>query len=240
MKKLMVLGMAMVFSIAATAQWGKKVKGNGNVVTIDRTTSDYDVIALAGFFDVDLVDGNEGNITLNGEENILKHIKTEVKNGKLLVKVEKGINLNPSKGNSVRITIPVERISGVSLSGSGDITGKKTIKNDVFKASISGSGDIDLSLDANDLNVSISGSGDIKLAGNTKDLNISVSGSGDIMAYALSADSVNASISGSADVEVTANKAINARVSGSGDITYKGNPDKVNNKTSGSGSISKG
>lgn len=230
----------MVFSFTANAQWGKKVKGNGNVVTVDRTTSDYDVIALAGFFDVDLVDGNEGNITMYGEENILKHITTEVKNGKLVVKVEKGINLNPSKGKSVRITIPVESINGVSLSGSGDITGKKTIKSETFKASISGSGDIDLSLDSSDLNVSISGSGDIKLAGNAKDLNISVSGSGDIMAYGLSADSVNASISGSADVEVTANKSISARVSGSGDISYRGNPEITNNKTSGSGSISKG
>ena len=180
MKKAIILGLAMVFSFTANAQWGKKVKGNGKVVTIDRTTSDYDVIALAGFFDVDLVDGSEGKITMTGEENILEHIKTEVKNGKLIVKTEKGMNLNPSRGKGVRITIPVESINGVSLSGSGDITGKKTIKSDDFKASISGSGDINLSLEADDLSVSISGSGDIKYRGNPEKTNNKTSGSGSI------------------------------------------------------------
>ncbi len=86
----------------------------------------------------------------------------------------------------------------------------------------------------------MSGSGDMNLSGKTIDFEATISGSGDIKAYDLIADNVEATVSGSADIKVTANKMLKARVSGSGDISYRGNPEKVDTKTSGSGDISRG
>ena len=240
MKKLTTLSLVVLFTVSCSAQWGKKVNGNGKVVTIERSTGDYDAVAISGWFDVDLVDGNEGDVSLKGEENLLEHIITEVKDGKLVIKVEKGINLKPSTWKEgIHITVPVESINAVSLSGSGDIVGKKTIKTTSFNTSMSGSGDITLDLDASSISASMSGSGDINLSGSTTDLNVTISGSGDIKAYELEADNVDANVSGSADIKVTANERLKARVSGSGDIHYKGNPEKVDTKTSGSGDITK-
>jgi hypothetical protein len=211
------------------------------MTTIERTTGDYDYIGVSGFFDVDLVSGNEGEITLKGESNLLEHIVTEVKNGKLNIKVEKGYNLRPSNWkDGIHITVPVERIDGVALSGSGDIVGKTKIKTDDFKTSMSGSGDITLDIEAETVSTSMSGSGDIRLSGKTNNFDATISGSGDIAAYKLEADNVEATVSGSANIEVTANKMLKARVSGSGDIDYRGNPEKVDTKTSGSGDITKG
>ncbi|NND79242.1 MAG: DUF2807 domain-containing protein [Maribacter sp.] len=240
MKKLATLSLVVLFTLSCTAQWGKRVKGNGNMVTIERSTGDYDEVAVSGWFDVDLVDGNEGNISLKGEENLLEHIITEVKNGKLVIKVEKGMNLKPSTWKEgIHITVPVESIDAVSLSGSGDIVGKTNIKSEAFKTSMSGSGDITLDIDASSISASMSGSGDINLSGSTTDFDVTISGSGDIKAFDLEADNVDATVSGSADIKVTANQRLKARVSGSGDIHYKGNPEKVDTKTSGSGDITK-
>ena len=240
MKKLTTISLVVLFTVSCSAQWGKKVNGNGKVVTIERSTGDYDAVAISGWFDVDLVDGNEGDVSLKGEENLLEHIITEVKDGKLVIKVEKGINLKPSSWKEgIHISVPVESINAVSLSGSGDIVGKKTIKTTNFNTSMSGSGDITLDLDASSISASMSGSGDINLSGTTTDLNVNISGSGDIKAYELEADNVDANVSGSADIKVTANQRLKARVSGSGDIHYKGNPEKVEAKTSGSGDITK-
>lgn len=243
MKKTAVLSLIIAFTVSCTAQWGgKKIKGNGNVVTIERSTDDYNSVSVSGWFDVFLVEGTEGNLTLKGEENLLEYIKTEVKNGKLTIKTKKGFHLKPSswkRGNSIYITVPVQQIDGVSLSGSGDIVGKTTLKSDNFKTAISGSGDISLDISANSITASMSGSGDINLSGDTSDFDVNISGSGDIKAYELEADHVNARVSGSADIKVTANKSLKARVSGSGDISYKGNPEKVDSKASGSGDISK-
>lgn len=234
----LVLALGMVVTVQA--QWGKKIKGNGKVVTIERSTSDYDEVAVSGWFDVYLVNGNEGNITIKGEENLLEYLITEVKDDKLVIKPKKGYYLSPSswKSGGIEVTVPVENIRDVSLSGSGDIMGKTKLKADIFKTSMSGSGDITLEIEANDLEVSMSGSGDINLKGAAEDLNVSISGSGDVKAYELDAENVDASVSGSADIKISVSQYLKARVSGSGDIYYKGNP-RIESKTSGSGDVTK-
>ena len=169
----------------------------------------------------------------------MEYIKTEVKDGKLVIKTRKGVNLKPSSWKSgILVVVPVESIDGVSLSGSGDITSRTTLKSDSFETRISGSGDIVLDVEANSVEASMSGSGDMKLNGKASDFEVQVSGSGDISAYGLEADHVTVQVSGSADVEVTAKQSIKARVSGSGDISYRGNPGKIDTKSSGSGDIS--
>lgn len=240
MKKIITLTLALTLTFVANAQWGKRVKGNGNITTDTRNVGDYEAISLSGFFDVELIDGKEGKITIQGDENIINHIKTEVKNGKLVIKAEKGMNLTPSRNSKLLVTVPVEHINEATLSGSGDIVGKTTLVSNTFETSISGSGDISLKVEAKELKASMSGSGDINLSGSATDFTIRVSGSGDISAYDLQADYVKALVSGSADIKVTAKETIDARVSGSGDIRYRGNPKKIESKTSGSGGISKG
>ena len=96
MNKILTLGITLCMVAFANAQWGKKIKGNGNVVTIERSTEDYDAISVSGWFDVILIDGKEGKLSIEGDENLLEHIKTEVKDGKLVIKVKKGYNLQPS------------------------------------------------------------------------------------------------------------------------------------------------
>ena len=221
MKKFITLTLALGMVAVTNAQWGRKIQGNGDVVTIERSVGDYDEVAMAGWFDVELVSGSEGELTLKGESNLLEHIVTEVKNGKLTIKVEKGMNLRPSNWKSgIYVTVPIESIDAVSLSGSGDLVGKTTIKARQFSTAMSGSGDVTLTVEAEEIEASLSGSGDIK-------------------AFDLEADFVTATVSGSADIKVTANQSLEARVFGSGDIQYKGNPKKVNSKSSGSGDITK-
>ena len=76
MKKILTLTLGLL-SLMATAQWGdKKIRGNGNVVTIERSVGDYETIASAGWFDIMLVSGTEGQITLKGEDRTNKNNQT--------------------------------------------------------------------------------------------------------------------------------------------------------------------
>ncbi len=242
MKKIGLLSVLLIAVNITFAQWGKKVKGNGQVVTVERITGDYDEISVGGWFDTEIVDGEEGSVTLKGEENLLEYIITEVKDGKLVVKVKNGINLQPSSwfNGGITVSIPVEEISSLSMSGSGDLEGRTVLKARDMSARLSGSGDMDIAIEAENLDVTVSGSGDMNLEGAVQNLKVQISGSGDIHAYNLQANHVDALVSGSANIEVTAKESLRARVSGSGDIFYKGNPEKVDSKTSGSGDISKG
>tara|TARA_R110002012_G_scaffold206357_1_gene376103 strand:+ start:18506 stop:19279 length:774 start_codon:yes stop_codon:yes gene_type:complete len=239
MKNQLLLLAILLSSAVGCAQWGEKISGNGNVVTIERNTSDYDGIACAGPFDYILVAGTEGKLKIEGEENLLKYVITEVKNGQLIVKTENNINLRTSRGNTIKVTIPFKDINQVSLAGSGDLYTKDQINADEFKTDLAGSGDVTLNVIANKIESHLAGSGDITLNGKTTDLEVTISGSGDYSCYGLESQNTEVTISGSGDVQVVSNAFLKVRVSGSGDVTYKGNPTKEDTKVSGSGSVSK-
>lgn len=244
MKKSIQLFICSAFFLTtlANAQWSPKdrIKGNGHVITEVRKTTDYEDIKVGGFFDVDLVSGNEGTITLEGEGNLLSYLKVEVVDNTLRIYTEKNRYISPSKGKTIKITVPFESINQVSLSGSGDIRTKNTIQSETFVANLSGSGDLTLDLKSNQVEVNLSGSGDIVITGNTENLSSKLAGSGDIDASELNAKNVDVAVAGSGDSKVNCTESLKARVSGSGDIQYKGNPKEKDTKVNGSGEISKG
>ena len=207
----------LIFSFSQAQSWGsKKIKGNGDVTTITRTTSDYSDIKCSGSMDFILIKGTEGKLTIEGESNLLEYIITEVDGDVLKIKTENNISLRPSYNKTITITIPFEDIEYVSLSGSGDVV---------------------LDVDANEINASVTGSGDLTLRGKTTQLKTSVTGSGDFHGYKLDAIDVDAKVTGSGDIEIICNGNLKARVTGSGDIEYKGAPKTEDSKVMGSGSI---
>ena len=238
--KHVTLLIAILITSSSHAQWwgGKKVKGNGNMTTITRTTGDYQGIKCAGSLDYILVKGDEGKLTIEGEENLLDYIVTEVKDNNLIVKVENNVNLKPSWNKTIKITIPFRDINRVSLSGSGDLWNEDTITAETLDVSLSGSGDVVLTVETKTLDASVSGSGDLTVKGATNNLEASVAGSGDFHGFNLVANNTIVSVAGSGDAEVVSNETLKARVAGSGDIEYRGNPKKEDTKVSGSGSIS--
>ncbi len=232
---------SLLLTTMTYAQWSsnQKIKGNGKFITENRSTASYDEIAITGFFDVELVAGKEGNITVKGEENLVPFIKVEVVNQVLKISTEKNKYITSSKGKQIVIVVPFESITQVSLTGSGDVITKNSIKSKTFAVKLIGSGDMKLGIESNDIEINLSGSGDIQLSGTTVNLDTNLNGSGDIDAGNLKATNAKATVSGSGDTTIYCSDTLYARVSGSGDIDYKGNPIKKDVKVSGSGTISK-
>lgn len=243
MKKSILLLLLAVFLINgnAKAQWSNnKVNGNGKIVTQTRTTGDYDAIKIAGSFDVDLVAGKEGKITIKGEENLLAVIKVEVEENELKIYVEKGTQIRTSTGKKIEVIVPFDKISALTLSGSGDIRTKNKISSDNLSAKLSGSGNFNLEIDTKNLDLALSGSGDVALKGRADSFTSKISGSGNVNAANLKSKNVEANVSGSGNSIVNCESSLTGKVSGSGNIKYLGNPEKRDVKVSGSGSISKG
>lgn len=243
MKKLVILlSLSLLAPNLSNAQWwssSEKISGNKQVTTQKRTIGQFDEISVAGMMDVQLVEGKEGGITIEAESNLMEYLETEVQNGRLRIGVQKNISLQPSRNYGIKITVPVEQISAVALTGSGNITSNKKLRSSNFKVDLTGSGDIHLDLQTENLEGKLTGSGDINLTGRVRKFSCKVTGSGDFLASSLNADVVDAAILGSGDIEVRVTNELRARISGSGDIKYYGSPEKEDFKTLGSGSISK-
>lgn len=244
MKKYIITAFVILFtSTSVNAQWwnfSEKISGNKEVVKQTRTVGNYDRISVTGMMEVQLIAGREGKIDLEAESNLMEYIETEVSGGHLKISVKKGVNLQPSRNYSIKLVVPFENLEALTLTGSGHIRNSDIIKARDFKVNVTGSGNMNLNLMTETLSGSITGSGDVKLRGNSREFKCSVTGSGNFLAYGLKADKVDANITGSGDIQITVENELNVKISGSGDVTYKGNPEKQNFKTSGSGSISKG
>ncbi|MCH9660037.1 MAG: DUF2807 domain-containing protein [Bacteroidetes bacterium] len=219
------------------AQWGnKKVVGNGNITTRTVNTGNYDAIKGVGSMDIHLEKGSEGTITVKTDDNLQEYIIVEVKDNSLIVRTKKNMYLKTKKG--IHVTVPFNDISKVSLTGSGDVDSKDTIRATSMDVSLTGSGDIVLDIDSSNLESTVTGSGDIELSGSTENLEVTVTGSGDFSGANLLSNNTEVRVSGSGDASVYAKESLKARVSGSGDIDYRGNPDRKDTKVSGSGDIS--
>ncbi len=236
MKKLITIAIVFAFTTSINAQWFKRIRGNGEMVTKTRSVGEYDKVSVGGSFDVKLVAGEEGKLKIRIDENLLEYLVTKVEDGKLKIKWKKGVNISSSRG--ILITVPFKDIEAVSLAGSGDVYSEDMMKSDNFRAALSGSGNLKLSVKAQNVSSAISGSGNIDLNGETNQLKCSISGSGDIRAYELKSNDADIRIAGSGNIKVYVSENLKARIAGSGNIYYKGNPKKQDTKVSGSGNVS--
>lgn len=237
--KIVTTSMLILFTINTNAQnwWGIKdrVKGNGNLISTTRTIPSFNELSVGGSFEVILVKGTVGEISIEAEENIIPYIITEVDGDRLKIRYKKNSNINTTK--SVTIRVQFEDLESVSLGGSGKISSDDLIKSETFKVNIGGSGKIYLHLYAEKVSASIGGSGDLILKGTTQKMRSNIAGSGSIKDYGFTADNLNATIAGSGNIKITVQSKIKAKVVGSGNIYYKGNPKHVDAKSIGSGNV---
>lgn len=234
MKKLTIHVLCMLcLPMLSYAQWGS-VKGEGDVVTQEIQLEMLKGVKLGFSGDIILTQGSSQKVVMEGQQNILDNIKRDVDDGIWNVHFDKGVRT----AKPVKIYITLATLQEAYVQGSGSISTTNTFHNlGDLEVGVSGSGGLDLSVDAVNIEASVSGSGDIKLQGTAENIEISISGSGDVHAAELRAENCEVAISGSGDVLIYCTSGIESSVSGSGDIRYKGNPAKVKASISGSGDV---
>ena len=207
-------------------------RGDGPIQTRILNLSDFHSIDLKIGAEIRLTQGNQQLITVEGQPNILDLLELDVQNGRWNIEYDRCVNTN----DDIKIFITLPQIRNLDVSGSGLIFGENTFEVDEIDLRISGSGDIDLALDANEVDSRISGSGEVRLEGITDDFDFELSGSGDYEAFNLESRAGEVGISGSGNAEVFVSDRLDVEISGSGDVLYKGRP-ILNVDISGSGRV---
>lgn len=230
--KLFFLSAAFLFTITSCID-DFTITGNGIAATEGRITSDFSQVLSEGAFDVHITHGDEFEVTLNAESNILPYIETDVNGNNLRIHVRGIHNVNNRLPMKVYITTPY--LDGIRQSGSGTFT-TDFFEADHFDIAISGSGSVETAVDAISVDAVISGSGILLISGAASDGDFRVSGSGKINAHEMELNHCDASVSGSGNMWLNVERYINASISGSGNIYYYGNPD-VEKHISGSGNV---
>lgn len=238
MKKLVVFLLLGTLITASSCRFtnGKRIKGNGHVISQDRGLAGFTGVESDGSYDIHVGSGNH-SVKIEGEDNILPYIETYIDGGILKIRTKNGYWLQPDR--EVRIYVTAPSFSKVHSNGSGNIIGQnKLTSSGKMDLSIHGSADMNLEVDAPEVEASISGSGNINIKGQTKTFRSEVVGSGDIRAMDLLSEETNVKIMGSGDADVYSSVKLDVDVAGSGDVRYKGGA-QVNSHIAGSGEVKK-
>jgi len=212
------------------------IEGSGKVTTETRTVSTFNGIGLEGHANVYFTQGDEQTVKVEAEDNIMRHIITEVKGMTLKIKMDDE-DINTHKAINVYIT--VKELCQLELAGSGKMIGKSHINCDNMTFSIAGSGDITADIRSLAVKISVSGSGGLDVAGTTTSMDIKVAGSGKVNAKDLQAINSTVSITGSGSSTINSKEQLNVNITGSGDVHYIGEPAKLKTNITGSGNVSK-
>jgi hypothetical protein len=189
-------------------------------VSETRTISTFQRIEVAGGIDVDVDVGGDAaaapKVDVRADDNLVKMLRTDVKDGVLVVEWD-DTGSRPEPKIPPRVRVQVGALEGVSVTGSGDAT-VRGLTGPAFQAVVAGSGDV-------------------TLKGRVERVSVTVSGSGDVDAYGLEAKEARATCAGSGDVNVSASERVDATVTGSGYVNYRGNPKDVQRTVAGSGRV---
>ncbi len=188
------------------------IKGSGKRAVVKREITPFTGIVTEGAFAIEVTCQKDLSLEIEGDENILSLVKTEVGNN--VLRLTNSGNYSVSEPVRIRITVP--NLESLSVSGAGDID-IKGMNNEKFE------------IDAD-------GAPKIHVAGNTKVVDIKSNGAGQIDTHSLRALRGLVESNGVSKIQVDVADQLDVTVSGPSSVTYQGDP-KVNKTINGPGSV---
>lgn len=216
------------------------VTGKGAIVTESRTISSFSKIDAEVPMDmVVTVDARATpSFSINGYENLLKLVRTEIKDNKLRIFFPPKTYVDNDKKLKAMITVP--SLSALELTGAVNADIRGQLSGEKFDLEMTGASETSIaSLTVDKFSVDISGAGKLNVnGGKVREANYDASGACELHTYSLIADAVDLDVAGAGSAEVYAVSRLSGDISGAASVDYKGNP-KLETETSGASSISK-
>jgi hypothetical protein len=199
-KKIVLL--VALTSLVAGCHLGmhEQVGGSGNRQRQKRDVPSFNSLATEGAFEIDVVCQKPVSLEIEGDDNVLPLISTEVSNNVLHIK-----NLRAySASEPIKLRITVPDLEGISSSGAGRIE-VSGLKNDKFE-------------------IDATGAPTIRVSGETKVVDIDTNGAGKIDTHKLRAAKAIVDTKGVSKVDVYAAEQLDVKVAGPSNVTYEGDP----------------
>lgn len=236
MQNLMtVLCLGLLLTAATSCEDVLGVRGKGDVVTEIRQAKDFHALDISTNGEVELRIDSVYRVEVRCEESIIAYLETIVDDGVLNIHFDRDVY----DVDNLKIIASAPSWDAIDVAGSADVDVPDEISGDLLDLSVAGSGEIKVfKAGFNKIKARITGSGDMTLAGQAEDLDCSVTGSGNLDALDCPVLSAKVTVSGSGDVRLDVSESLDVTISGSGDVEYRGNP-KVTSNISGSGKVRK-
>jgi hypothetical protein len=211
------------------------IKGSGTITTENRTISEkFTGIDVSSAIEVTVEQADKVEVIVEADDNLLNTIKTEVKNGKLVISNESYVTI---RNGTRRVTVKMPIIEDLEASSASSITNKNTLKgNQIFiKSSSAGSIKLDLEMDA--ITCKSSSGSSIELKGLAMQLDTQASSGSTTKCFKLLANSIVADASSGSSIDVHPIVSLKAEASSGASIEYNSVPKNLQKKSSSGGSV---
>lgn len=208
------------------------IKPSDVTISENREVSGFDSIEFSTLGKINLIQGDQESLNISGPDNVVPLIITEVRNKTLIIRTEENVSITiPSSQNPLTFTIVVKDLTGLTVSGVGDIQvdALSTTRMDV---TMSGAGMVQFNqLSAETINLNLSGVGGMELTGEAQKTTIEISGAGGVNAPDLKTSTADITISGLGGVVIWVTDELTGEISGGGNVSYYGDPQTSTSST---------
>lgn len=202
-----------------------------------RSVTDFNSLSTAGSVKVELIKSSAPKIEYKMLKGKDEDLITEVKNGKLSIKIKNRWGMSNAKAD---VKVYYTSLNSIVSSAGSTIQSFEKVNSDNMSISSSSGSRISLIMNANSTAVHSSSGSSITLSGDVKGVGTFESSSGsNINAKDLATNDANAEASSGSSISLWVKNKISADASSGGNIKYKGSPTVVDTDKSSGGSVSK-
>lgn len=214
MKRIVLMLLVVSLAVGCSQGMLNRVHGSGNRQREERQVAAFTSIVTDGAFDITVVSQKQLALEIEGDDNVLPMVGTDVSGSVLHIKNRSSYSVS----QPIKITISVPNLEAVTSNGAGSLK-------------ISGLANQRFELDIN-------GAPAIETSGETQFLRIKANGAGNINTRRLRANKADVHSNGVTAIDLYAREQLDVVVSGPSNVTYEGDP-VVNKTVNGPGSVQK-
>ncbi|OYU80329.1 MAG: DUF2807 domain-containing protein [Flavobacterium sp. BFFFF1] len=214
---------------------GDEEEGSGNIVSETRNINEsFSGVRVGQAIEVTIEQGNNVQVKLEADDNILPLLTTSVENGVLVI----SSNGNYSTSVNPRVTITMPQIESLTADSSASIRSEGKIVTDDLKISAESSASITVNVEADQLTIDCGSAAEVEVNGKSLEFEANASSSGSINATDLMANNINADVDSSGDIHVYPILKLEANASSGGSIGYHKIPKTLSKSEDSGGSVS--
>lgn len=185
-----------------------QTQGSGNVVTDDRTAGAFTQIDVRDAFDVTIRQGNQHQVLVRADDNVLSRINTSTSGGVLTVRLGNGSFRNVTLQVDI-ITPDLERIEF----------------RDAIDAEL-------IDFTANDpLSIILNDASKLSMTGAASNTDLQISDASKLFGFGFTTERTTIDVNDASRVEIQVNERLSGTIDDASRVSYRGNPELAVNVT---------
>ncbi len=210
---------------------GLRLTGSGNVISQERKISNVESVSIGAGMNLFITQGSTEELRIEAEDNLISHLVTEVKNGRLSIRFNNVI-FGVTNKEPINIFLTIKDLKEIDASSGASIT-SEGISTDNLSIDLSSGAIGEIIVDVNNLDIEISSGAQIEISGNTDYQEVSLSSAGNYEAKDLESRTAVMDLSGGARAVINVSEKLDADVSSGASLKYIGLPQIISNISSG-------